>query len=122
MHRRTICLVPVGLFATVSLRAIGGLVLLRRPSPFLPAAAVAQLRSTRNLISQARRSGSQVSSAYPINNFSNSDLRALGTGPDVISTARNNDGETVMPVLLVPVLIGVPIVLGGSYLIYTFVK
>jgi len=30
--------------------------------------------------------------------------------------------ESAMPVLLLPVLIGLPVVIGGSYLIYTFVK
>jgi hypothetical protein len=30
----------------------------------------------------------------------------------------NKQQETVMPVLLVPLLVGTPIVLGGGYLIY----
>jgi hypothetical protein len=34
----------------------------------------------------------------------------------------NNPEEDDMPVLLVPILVGIPIVLGGGYLVYHFIK
>jgi hypothetical protein len=39
----------------------------------------------------------------------------------VVGASREETKEANMPVLLVPILVGVPVLLGGGFLIYHFV-